>query len=69
MQTALVQGRIAVQFVDLLRENLGTEWNVLVWDPSINNPNDFAPMARDADVIIGGKIPLNYWPKTPKLRL
>ena len=54
MPKALMQGRIAVQFTDLLRKNLDNKWSILVWDPKINTPEEFVPMAREADVIIGG---------------
>ena len=69
MPKALVQGRIAVQFTDLLRKNLDNKWSILVWDPKINTPEDFIPMAREADVIIGGGIPLAHWPETPNLKM
>ena len=69
MPTALVQGRIAVQFVELLRQNLDAEWSIQVWDPKIHKTDEFISMAREADVIIGGSIPLNHWPKTPNLKM
>ena len=69
MPTALVQGRIAVQFVDLLRQNLDAEWSILVWDPKLHKTDEFISMASEADVIIGGSIPLSHWPKTPNLKM
>ncbi len=69
MPTALVQGRIAVQYTDLLRNNLGDEWEILVWDPDKNDPAEFAPMALKADTVVGGTIPLDQWPETPNLKL
>lgn len=69
MPTALVQDRIAVQFSDLLRQNLGDGWSVLVWDPAKNDPAEFAPMALQADAVIGGTIPLDKWPETPNMKL
>ena len=69
MPKALLQGRIAVQFVDLLRQNLDESWDVLVWDPSKNSPQEFEEMAFDVDVIIGGQIPTDLWPATPNLKL
>ena len=69
MPTVLIQGRIAVQFEHLLRKELDASWNILVWDPAKNDPQEFAPMAEQADAIIGGNIPLPTWPAIPKLKL
>lgn len=69
MPTALVQGRIAVQYADLLRKNLENGWTLLVWDPAAHEAGEFAALAREADVIIGGGIPLDRWPETPRLKL
>ena len=69
MPTALVQGRIAVQFKHLLRKELDDSWNIHVWDPAINDPEEFVAMAYEADAIIGGKIPTDSWPEIPNLKL
>ena len=69
MPTALVQGSIAVQYLHLLQKNLATHWNILNWDPEVNSQKDFMDKAKIADVIIGGKIPLEKWPKLPKLKM
>ena len=69
MPTALIQGRIAVQFKHLLRKELDDSWNIHVWDPAINNPEEFVAMAFEADAIIGGKIPADSWPQIPNLKL
>ena len=69
MPTALVQGRIAVQYTDLLRQNLEDDWSILVWNPATNTPDEFATLAHEADAIIGGGIPLKRWPETPKLKM
>ena len=69
MPTALVQGSIAVQYLHLLQKNLATHWNILNWDPEVNSQKDFMDKAKIADVIIGGKIPLEKWPKLPKLEM
>ncbi len=69
MPTALVQGRIAVQYTELLRQNLGDDWSILVWNPATDTPDAFASLAYGADVVIGGGIPLKRWPKTPKLKM
>ena len=45
MPTALVQGRIAAPYAPLLVENLGPDWEVLVWDPRTDDPADFAALA------------------------
>ena len=69
MPTALVQGRIAVQFTHLLRNSLDRSWKIYIWDPAKNDPAEFAPMAYEADVIIGGNIPSKSWPEIPNLKL
>ena len=69
MPTALIQGRIAVQYTDLLRARLDETWNILTWQPGSNAVSEFAPMAVEADVIIGGGIPLETWPAVPRLKL
>ena len=69
MPTALLQGRIAVQYTDLLRQNLRDDWSILSWDPATDPTDTFSPLAYEADVIIGGGIPLKRWPKTPKLKM
>ena len=69
MPVALIQGRIAVQFEHLLRGKLDNSWEVLVWDPKKNKPEEFSKMAYNADVIIGVKIPVENWPEVPNLKL
>ena len=69
MPTALVQGSIAIQYVHLLRKNLPLHWDILTWDPEQDSPDLFLEKAMEADVIIGGKIPLQSWPKLPKLKM
>ena len=69
MPTALLQGRIAVQFEQLLRQELDETWKIHVWDPDKNEPEEFVLMAYEADVIIGGKIPRETWPEIPNLLL
>ena len=54
MPTAPVQGRIAAQYTDLLRQNLEDDWSILVWNPATNTPDEFATLAHEADAIIGG---------------
>ena len=62
MPTALIQGRVATEHTDRLRSLLSEDWEVLEWDPRKNAVEEFAPMAVQADVVIGGKIPLQTWP-------
>lgn len=69
MPTALIQGRIATDHTDRLRGLLSDDWQILEWDPRHNAVEEFAPMATQADVVIGGKIPLESWPDTPNLKL
>lgn len=69
MPTALIQGRIAVQFEHLLRKELDDSWKIRVWDPAKNDPEEFIPMANEADAIIGGNIPTRTWPAIPNLKL
>ena len=69
MPTALVQGRIAVQYTDLLKKYLNKDWKVLVWDPAQNDPDEFVQMAAAADCIVGGGIPTQHWPAIPNLKL
>lgn len=47
----------------------GPHWDVLEWDPDKNSLGDFELLAAQADVIIGGELPLQKWPNLPKLRL
>ena len=69
MPTALIQGRIAIQFEQLLRNELNEDWKVLCWNPEKHSPEEFPAMAYEADAIIGGRIPTDSWPKMPKLKL
>ena len=69
MTTILIQGRIAAPKADLFREIAEPEWRVDVWDPSRDPVDAFAPLAAEADVIVGGGIPLERWPAAPKLKL
>ncbi len=69
MPTALVQGRIAVQYTHLLEQHLDDGWEVLVWDPAKNDPKEFVEMAAKADCIVGGGIPTERWPAIPNLKL
>lgn len=68
MPTVLVQGRIAAPKADLMRRYAPEGWKVRVWNPDTDEVAVFAPLAQEADVIVGGAIPVP-WPATPKLRL
>jgi len=69
MPTVLVQGAIAAPKADMLRDRLDDSWRVTVWQPDRNAVEEFAPLASEADVIVGGGIPLPAWPPVPKLKL
>jgi phosphoglycerate dehydrogenase-like enzyme len=69
MPTALIQGRIATDHTERLRALLDSSWKVLEWDPRKHAADAFAPLAAEADVVIGGGIPLALWPAVPKLKL
>jgi phosphoglycerate dehydrogenase-like enzyme len=69
MPTAVIQGRIAVQFEHLLRKELDDDWKIHVWDPAKNEPGEFVAMALEADAIVGGTIPTTFWPEIPNLKL
>ena len=69
MPTALVQGRIAVQYTNLLKKYLSNDWDVLEWDPATNDPSEFPAMAAKADCMVGGAIPSKQWPAIPNLKL
>jgi phosphoglycerate dehydrogenase-like enzyme len=69
MPTALVQGRIAAPYAPLLVDNLGPDWEVLVWDPRTDDAADFPALAARADAVVGGGIPLDAWPPAPKLKV
>lgn len=68
MPTALVQGRIAAPKADLMRKFAPEGWDVTVWSPDEDDVAAFAPLAAEADVIVGGAIPVD-WPETPRLKL
>ena len=68
MPTVLIQGAIAALRADLMRKHAPSGWEVTVWDPAIDKPEDFPAMAQRADVIVGGGIP-TPWPETPNLKL
>ena len=53
----------------LLQENLGADWEVLVWDPARHRPSEFPALAARADAIVGGGIPVPEWPATPRLKV
>jgi phosphoglycerate dehydrogenase-like enzyme len=68
MPTVLVQGRIAAPKADLMRRHAPRDWSVTVWNPDTDDVADFESLALDADVIVGGGIPIS-WPDVPKLKL
>ncbi|NET53542.1 MAG: hypothetical protein F6K09_34310, partial [Merismopedia sp. SIO2A8] len=38
-------------------------------DPRKHDREAFPPMLAEADVVIGGRIPMERWPAVPKLKL
>ena len=69
MPNVLIQGRIAAQHAPRLRAEMDDAWRIDVWDPRDDAVEAFTPMAREADAIIGGGIPTETWPETPRLKL
>ena len=69
MNSVLLQGRLAVPNVALLRARLDRDWRVVTWHPDQNAVAEFPALAAAADVIIGGAIPVSPWPEAPKLKL
>lgn len=68
MPTILVQGTIAAPRAPMLRANLDDDWEVTVWNPKTDPVEAFEALALQADVIVGGSIPIP-WPAVPKLKL
>ena len=68
MPTVLVQGRIAAPRAHLMRRHAPDGWDVTVWDPETDDVAGFEPLAVEADVIVGGAIPIP-WPEVPRLKL
>jgi len=69
MNTVLLQGRLAVPHADRLRGKLDSSWQVTTWHPDSDPVEAFAPLAAEADAIVGGAIPVKPWPAVPKLKL
>jgi phosphoglycerate dehydrogenase-like enzyme len=69
MKSVLMQGRLAVPRAAMLRARVGENWRITTWSPEENSADDFAGLAAQADVIIGGAIPLDPWPEVPRLKL
>ncbi|MEM9062004.1 MAG: 2-hydroxyacid dehydrogenase [Pseudomonadota bacterium] len=68
MPKVLVQGAIAARRAPMLAEMLGPDWQVVSWHPGQDAKDAFSPLATDADVIVGGGIPV-AWPEVGKLKL
>ena len=69
MPSVLLQGFIAPSYVDTLRPLLPADWSILSWDSRTEDKAAFAPLAEQADAIVGGNIPGPAWPATPKLKI
>lgn len=68
MPNVLVQGAIAAARVDLMQKHAPEGWTVTLWDPATDPIGTFAEKASDADVIVGGGIPVP-WTDVPRLKL
>ena len=64
MPSVLLQGFIAPSYVDTLRPLLPADWSILSWDSRTEDKAAFAPLAEQADAIVGGNIPGPAWPAT-----
>lgn len=65
----LLNGTIAVDHEPVLRSLMPAAWQVSLWDPRKQSPQEIVPLLHDADVIIGGNLPLATWPAIPALKL
>jgi len=69
MPTVLMQGFIAPNHVEDIRRHLPADWKILSWDSRTEDAQAFIPLAAEADAIVGGNIPGESWPETPKLKI
>lgn len=74
MPTVLLQGRLAVQREEMLRVRLDESWRITTWQLGDSTVEEFAPLAAEADAIVGGGIvgagfALDAWPPVPRLKL
>ncbi len=69
MAHVLLQGRIAADQLQYFQPYADPQWKVSVWDPAQHSPEEFAPLASTANVIVGGNIPVEKWPPAEQLRL
>lgn len=67
--TVLLQGRLAAPYAEGLRARLGGEWRVVTWHPDEDPVAAWAPLATEADAIVGGAPPAEPWPAVPRLKL
>lgn len=68
MPNVLVQGAIAASRADLMRKYAPDGWEVQVWDTNTDPAEAFAPLAAQADVIVGGSTPVPLT-DAPRLKL
>lgn len=69
MPRILLQGRIPSDHQHIFKQYMEPHWTLLSWDPASDSSQSFAGLAEQADVIVGGNIPLEFWPATPNLKL
>ena len=68
MPNVLVQGRIAAPRAELMQRFAPDDWTVSVWNPDTDAVEAFEPLVTQADVVVGGAIPIP-WPRVPELKL
>lgn len=60
----LLQGRIAVDHLQLLQEYADDDWQISTWNPEVDEVPVFNQLAATANVIIGGNIPTSVVEQT-----
>lgn len=69
MTRILVHGTIAAPNAALLRARAAPDWEIATWDAARDAEDAFAPLAAEADVLVGGAPPGGDWPPVPRARL
>lgn len=66
---ALMQGPGAAEHHLRLAALLGERWQIDTWQAASDDTETFERLAAQADVIVGGSVPIRRWPATPRLKL
>ena len=66
---ALLYGQIAASRQPILAPLLPGDWSILTWQTGRDDPDSFAGLLAQADVMVGGPIPVAQWPAASRLRL